>query len=83
MLYYEVSYKLHGAIRIKAESPAHAIRRVRGDIQIEEAVSDEDLILGIEGYDPNSVYPSIDCDAIEVVEVQEVSEEDMENGDDE
>lgn len=80
MPYYQVSYKLHGAIRIKAESPAHAIRRVRGDIKMEEAVPDEDLILGIEGYDPNSVYPSIDYNAIEVIEVQEVSEEDMENG---
>ena len=77
MPYYEVHYKLHGAIRVEAESLEQAIRRVKGEINPKEDVSDEDLILGIEGYKPNSPYPSIDYDAIEVVEVKEASEEDM------
>lgn len=77
MPYYEVHYKLHGSIRVEAESLEQAIRRVKGETHPKEDVSDEDLILGIEGYEPNSPYPSIDYDAIEVVEVKEASEEDM------
>lgn len=77
MPYYEVHYKLHGSIRVEAKSLEQAIGRVRGELDPKEDVSDEDLILGIKGYEPNSSYPSIDYDAIEVVEVQEVSEEDM------
>ena len=77
MPYYEVHYKLHGYIRVEAKSVEQAIRRVKGETHPKEDVSDEDLILGIEGYEPDSPYPSIDYDAIEVVEVKEASEEDM------
>lgn len=74
---YEVHYKLHGSIVVEAKSLEQAIGRVKGELDPKKDASDEDLILGIEGYEPNSPYPSIDYDAIEVVEVQEVSEEDM------
>ena len=73
MPYYGVQYKLHGSIRVEAESAQHAIRRVKGAIP-KECVPDKDLILGIKGYNPDSDYISIDYDAIEVVQVEEVEE---------
>jgi hypothetical protein len=81
MANFKISYLLQGQMVVQADNESDAKDIIKGVItETKDAITDEALIGGIEGYqDPLSVSNySIDMDAITVTEVEEVTEKENE-----